>query len=781
MKAGVFMKELTGVVEKEGKKSFGEKSSVLPTVYYLFRGVLFAVLSAAMSGAEIFGGCSPFGIALMCACPRRYTAFCAAGAAIGYFIVAKNVVTLKYICALILALLVKNCILAAGVKNRFAAAGASAFLSTALSSALTCLIMDTFISEGYLYLSECLMCTLCALLYRNGFLMIDKALKYQHLSSGEITAVLCCVFLILTGTEYINVMGFSPARVIAVFIVLVSVYHLKIYGGVCAGAVAGISMSIAADSPFIAFSYALGGLLSGIAGERSKVLSGVSMCACAVATGFVWGADNFSFIYVYEAAAAAVMYIAVPKKLLNRLYYFSQTQTSAADAKTYRVNIANRLIFAGEALLDVSGSIIRAGESLSKLEYDRMSGVYKTAMLKTCDDCGLRGFCWDTQKDYTISVFRKIGKSLKSGKELQRESLPNDFGNRCIRPDTLVKNLNSAYSSQIYSDMARRRLREMRAVISGEFGAVGEMLCDLAECVEEKEIIDKRLTYEAATVFEAYSIPAADVVCTHNSSGRVKVQIHVPKGNWGFEDEYLLRSLNEAVYCKLEGPHITELGSSLLVHYFEKAVFKTQTGFCQINADSNTVGGDACEIFSDTQGRTALLLSDGMGKGEVASVDGIMAAHMLSKLIGAGFSPESSLKVVNSALMLKSEEESFATLDMACIDLFTGRVDFYKAGATCSFIRRKGKAGRVELASMPVGIIKDALFVKTNVTLSSGDIVLVVSDGVTVGSYDWVLSELQNFSHGTASELAAQIAKLAREKQYDNHQDDITVVCAFIE
>jgi stage II sporulation protein E len=222
------------------------------------------------------------------------------------------------------------------------------------------------------------------------------------------------------------------------------------------------------------------------------------------------------------------------------------------------------------------------------------------------------------------------------------------------------------------------------------------------------------------------------------------------------------------------------LQDSTLVNYFEQAVYSVETGMFQLNADKSGVGGDCCEIFSDSSGRVNLLVTDGMGKGEIACVDGVLASDIMSKLICAGFSADSALSITNSVIMVKGDEESFSTVDLAVIDLFTGKVSFHKAGAACSFIRRKGKAGRVELASMPVGILSDARFVGTSITLSTGDIVVVVSDGATVDGYDWILRTLEKWEGDNAPQLAVELGKQAREVQPKSHQDDITVLCAII-
>lgn len=81
---------------------------------------------------------------------------------------------------------------------------------------------------------------------------------------------------------------------------------------------------------------------------------------------------------------------------------------------------------------------------------------------------------------------------------------------------------------------------------------------------------------------------------------------------------------------------------------------------------------------------------------------------------------DAALKIVNSALLLKSGEETLATADVAAVDLFTGRAEFYKAGAAPTFLVKNGRAGYVQSDSLPAGILEGAAFEKSSLTLRRG-------------------------------------------------------------
>ena len=64
------------------------------------------------------------------------------------------------------------------------------------------------------------------------------------------------------------------------------------------------------------------------------------------------------------------------------------------------------------------------------------------------------------------------------------------------------------------------------------------------------------------------------------------------------------------------------------------------------------------------------------------------------------------MKILNSVMLLRNGDEwGYATVDLMCIDLFTGQTGFYKYGAAPSFIRTGKSVRRVKGISMAAGIL----------------------------------------------------------------------------
>ena len=175
-----------------------------------------------------------------------------------------------------------------------------------------------------------------------------------------------------------------------------------------------------------------------------------------------------------------------------------------------------------------------------------------------------------------------------------------------------------------------------------------------------------------------------------------------------------------------------------------------------------------------------MLISDGMGTGGRAAVDSAMVSGLFSRMIRSGFGYDCSLKIINSSMLFKSTDESLATVDITAIDLFGGECELLKAGAAPTFVRRNGKVGKAESSSLPPGILRNVAFDKAYLKLKSEDIVVMVSDGATFDDTEWISKIINNWTIGSAQQLADEIAFAARRRRNDGHNDDITVLTGIL-
>lgn len=194
------------------------------------------------------------------------------------------------------------------------------------------------------------------------------------------------------------------------------------------------------------------------------------------------------------------------------------------------------------------------------------------------------------------------------------------------------------------------------------------------------------------------------------------------------------------------------------------------------------VSGDNYLVKELPGGRLLAVLSDGMGAGPRADLESRSTVTLLEQLLQAGLEEDAAIRTVNSVLLLRSAEETFATVDMTIIDLVAGNAEFLKIGAAPSFILRGQEIQVVRSSSLPIGILNNVEIDTTHRALRPGDAVVMISDGLLSGGekeggreLDWLQRMLVKIEGRNPQELAGQILGRAIQRGQDA-SDDLTVL-----
>lgn len=150
-------------------------------------------------------------------------------------------------------------------------------------------------------------------------------------------------------------------------------------------------------------------------------------------------------------------------------------------------------------------------------------------------------------------------------------------------------------------------------------------------------------------------------------------------------------------------------------------------------AANGAINGDCCGWQDIGDGRTAMVVSDGMGKGKKAAAESLMVTKTIISLLRAGVTTELTLKMINTIMLMKEDEDFYATVDLITIDRKSGKAKFYKIGAAPTLIRRKNNVEEVKLSALPLGIVNGLKIRYVETTLKKDDWIIMMSDGVSDG------------------------------------------------
>ena len=142
------------------------------------------------------------------------------------------------------------------------------------------------------------------------------------------------------------------------------------------------------------------------------------------------------------------------------------------------------------------------------------------------------------------------------------------------------------------------------------------------------------------------------------------------------------------------------------------------------------IGGDFFDYLDLADGRFGFALGDVAGKGPPAALltavlQGIFAAHAFVEV-----EPKVTVSRLNMALIHRAIESRFATVFFGVLDR-DGRLTYCNAGHNAPFLIGRRGVRRLEEGGLIVGMFEHATYEEETVQLDPGDIVVVVSDGVS--------------------------------------------------
>ena len=373
---------------------------------------------------------------------------------------------------------------------------------------------------------------------------------------------------------------------------------------------------------------------------------------------------------------------------------------------------------------------------------------------------------------------------LRRGEALAPERFPDHFRKACLRLDELCRQMNLLFAEFTARENVRRKVNQVRGVVTDQFEGMALMIDAMGGELDALAAQDDLTAGKVREYLQSLTVYPDLVICTVDGGANMTLEVTFPAYKLSrLETAELTVRLSEICGREFDLPARSgnpEKGAITLT-FTEKAAYTVKWGASQLGNSESRLCGDSYSYVDGRGGRVNFILSDGMGSGGAAAVDSTMTAELLKRLIEAGVSLDAALKLVNSALLVKSGDESLATIDITGVDLYTGRADFYKAGAAPTFLRKSGKAGYVESSSLPVGILGGVSFEKNTVTLREGDLIVMVSDGAVAGGYEWLLSDLEHYEGDDPKQLSDQVVAEAKRRRLDGREDDITAIAIFLE
>jgi serine phosphatase RsbU (regulator of sigma subunit) len=143
------------------------------------------------------------------------------------------------------------------------------------------------------------------------------------------------------------------------------------------------------------------------------------------------------------------------------------------------------------------------------------------------------------------------------------------------------------------------------------------------------------------------------------------------------------------------------------------------------------VGGDLYDIRHLGDGRTIIVAGDVAGKGLGAAVLVSSIVPSTRLLLSRENDLAEAAGELNRQVFRSTDAVRYATLFFGVLDRASGRLDFVNAGHNAPVvIGSDGAVREIAATGVPIGLMEDAPFGADSVTLESGDLLAVFSDGI---------------------------------------------------
>lgn len=722
---------------------------------------------------------SPFGIAAFSVLffkKKRY--YYAIFSSLGALSLKAPVFFFKYIGAILITMSIQLIF-----SNELSSKKTTVAALTSLSVFLTGIIY--VFCEGFFFFDSLMLLLECAVLFL-AFFVFDKALfsikTFMANTTFEPMGLLSVIALFSVMTFSVSLtQNFWPlAHIGAIFLILLISLSYGFGMSVPSGAIFGFSLcfSTAYPSQMICI-YTLSSLFAGILSRFGRLAASASFALSSLITTIILCPEANGILTVSYVAAACLLLFFVPDKMLTVSASASaklRKETSLADKVKFSTDAKiTEVIDAVDSVGTVFGEVI---ESFRDASCDAKISALQSTSDVVCTNCSLCKFCWSKEKEKTQSICDRMYDSINSKGTLAKKDIPKDFSDMCIRAESFVSELNKNCASQKVEKMWAGKVLESKRLVLEQFKNTSMILKDLKDSILSKNDFIPLAESKISNALLHHGISTDNVCVRKGEAYSVNLNMLSHEGKTEC-DTHIAEIISEI----LEVPMIKEEKELKSGHYnmqfFQKPIFRADASVsCATKKNSSGSGDNAC-VFSLDAGKIAIVLADGMGSGEVANFQSNIVVRLSKKLLSSGFNLSTCVRLINDILMTCAEKDTFSTIDLCVLNLYTGIAEFAKTGASVSYLKSQNIMDLVAASSLPAGLIRNVEPDFDKKFFKADDYLVMASDGVSDilqnNANNEIFKILDDFS-GTPEELSDKILKCALKKSGGEALDDMTVI-----
>ncbi|MGE5676869.1 MAG: stage II sporulation protein E [Pseudomonadota bacterium] len=754
--------------------------------------IITAAIGLLLGRAVILEFLNPFGIAFLAAGMLQELNLFVVGTSLllGALSIGDRWMLVKYIVTTVPIILFYAAVNRSGMNKRILLPAAAALINLA-AGYLIFYVQNYYMYDLMMVIIESLLVAILICIYDRSIPIVKNFKNRRLLSAEEVVAVSVLAAFCFVGTEF-HIAGLSVRNISIIFIIMLFSY----LGNTGTGATVGIIMGIVQALSGSILPSAIG--VYGLCGMMCGLLKNLGRFGCplgfiisnALMTFYINGSTEV-LIRFYEILAASAVFVLLPPSLIKALSgYRTVISGEYGKERSYNMRVKENTIEKLSELSEVYDTLaatlkdtVREGSYFSQAD---AAHIIDQVVGKHCSSCGMTGNCWKRDFYKSYQYFFNLLTTVENGKDPQRNEGFKAFRERCLKPAEIAEGLRYYYDIYRNSLGWKKKMDESRLLVSDQLKEVSAVVSNLAYKIDMDVDFDRDMEELIMVGLDNQAMHVKDVIVVNSGSGMdVDIRLDACGGRRECVKNVipLVNKLTGRKFNKKEMACDLVHNSICSIKLKEAHRYQTATGIAKLNKPGD-ISGDNSSFIELKDGRFLLALCDGMGSGPKAALESSTAITLLEKFLYAGFDKDVALKAINSLMLLKSNEETYTTIDMTVINQYTGEVEFVKVGAVSTFIKHEDEVQIIKTGTLPAGILSSIDVELVKKKLGDGDFVVMVTDGVLDCRQDptdkekWLAEIIRDIDTRNPQRLAEEILQRCLEANGGVAPDDMTVLAA---
>lgn len=621
--------------------------------------------------------------------------------------------------------------------------------------------------------------------------------RKQAFKSEEVICFIILIASVLTGLIGWEVYNLSAENVMSRYLVLLLALVAGATVGSTVGVVTGLVLSLANVASLYQMSLlAFSGLLGGLLKDGRKMGVSIGLLLGTLLIGLYGEGTTGIWVTLNESFIAIALFFLTPQSLTAQIANkIPGTPEHSAEQMQYMRKVrditANRVTQFSNVFEALSNSFSNNGLFSNEEQQEKEVDYFlSNVTAKTCQVCSMKEICWGKKFEQTYDLMTGIMYEIDAGTLQSNHRLLKDWKNHCSKADKVIEAMKEELSYFEANKKLKRQVQESRKLVADQLQGVSQVMGDFAREIKRERENHYLQEEQILDALQSFGIEIGHVEIYCLDQGNVDIEMSIPYCNGHGEGEKLIAPmlsdiLKETIVVKNEECEAYPNGFCHISFGSAKA-YVIETGVAHAAKGGGFISGDSYSMIELGAGKYAVAISDGMGNGERAHHESNETLKLLQKILQSGIEEKVAIKSVNSVLALRTTDEIFSTLDLAVIDLQNASVKFLKIGSIPSFIKRGDKVIKVSASNLPMGIIREFEVDVVSEQLKSGDLLIMMSDGIFEGpkhieNHDlWMKRKIHEMETNDPQEVADIIMEEVIRSRGGHIEDDMTVVVAQI-